>query len=171
MTKMLDSLGAMALELVASEVRIVASLEGGLDRILDRIDRTAKSEFGVYQGPAGPFPAWAELAQSTKDDRVAQGYSENDPLLREGELQESIAHEREGLEGVVGSISDIMPYDEFGTEKMPPRPVLGPAAVRNKSAIETLVGAALVTGLIGQDVFGEGEQIAIHESLGYDFKV
>jgi hypothetical protein len=35
-----------------------------------------------------------------------------------------------------------MVFHEFGTSKMPPRPVLGPAAFRNKLAIQRLVGEA-----------------------------
>lgn len=139
----------------------VAALEEGLERVAMHIQKTAKSEFGVYQPERGPFNEWDELADSTKADRVRQGYSENDPLFRSGALRDSIQHEVHGLDAVIGSKSDIMAYQEFGTEKIPPRPVLGPAALRNKARIESLIGAAAVMGIVGGD--------RIHESLGYDF--
>jgi hypothetical protein len=51
-------------------------------------------------------------------------------------------------------------YHEFGTLKMPARPVLGPAVLRNKEYIRRVLGAATVGGLIGG--------IGIHKALGYD---
>lgn len=49
-----------------------------------------KSEFGIYQSAVGPYPAWAELADSTKASRVAAGYTENDPLLVTGAMQDAV---------------------------------------------------------------------------------
>lgn len=161
MTRHFNSLGAFALHLVELEVGIAESLHLGLERVAKHIEKTAKAEFGVYQNEQGSFPAWPELADSTKDDRARLGYTENDPLLRSGELRDTIGHEVHGLEAVIGSTDEKMVFHEFGTSKMPARPVLGPAAFTSKSAIEKLVGAALVAGLIGKD--------QIHPALGYDF--
>lgn len=164
MSREFGSLLEMGLFLATRPAAIAVELHHGLDRLGATIEKTAKDEFGRYQGQAGPFEAWPELADATKDDRVAQGYPENEPLLREGDLRDSIGHEVDhaGLELAVGSTSDLMPYHEFGTSKMPARPVLGPAAFRNKDAIQRVVGAALVAGLVGAD--------QIHEALGYDFE-
>ena len=147
--------------------RIVAerlALEVGLERVLHVVAETARSEFGSYQPAIGGFPEWPELADSTKEDRASQGYTENDPLYRTGATQKSIATEvdKAALEGGVGSEDEKMLWFEMGTSKMPARPVLGPAAFRNKSAIQKLVGAAAVAGLIGED--------QIHAALGYDFE-
>lgn len=160
--KQIASLGAMGIELAARVPEIAIALHKGIEEVGRRIEATAKAEMGVYQDAVGPFPAWDELAESTKDDRVRQGYTENDPLRRSGETAETISHETTDLTTVVGSPDEKMVWFEFGTDKMPARPVLGPAAFRNRSAIEKLVGAALVSGLVGQDF--------IHEALGYDFK-
>lgn len=157
-----DSLGDFALHLLATEVATRAALETGLSRVLARIEATARSEFGHYQAAVGPHPAWPELAESTQERRVAAGYTPNDPLKASGEMQNSIERDQKGLEGVVGSKDDKLVYHEFGTSKMPARPVLGPAAFRNKAMIQKLVGAAVVAGLIGQD--------AVHQALGYDFQ-
>jgi len=55
-----------------------------------------------------------------------------------------------------------MVYQELGTETIPPRAVLGPAAIHNKDRIEIILGSAVIAGLIGKD--------RIHKALGYDFK-
>jgi HK97 gp10 family phage protein len=137
------------------------ALQAGLKKAAKLVEKEAKKEIGHYQPEVGSFPAWAELADSTKEDRVRQGYPENEPLLREGDLRDSYQHEVKGYEAAIGSDSDIAVYHEFGTVKMPARPVLGPAAFKNKEKIRAILGAAAFSGLIGKD--------KIHESLGYDF--
>lgn len=154
------SLLDMVTKLAAAEVMIHANARTELDRVGAAIQRTAKAEFGHYQEAVGPFPEWAELAENTKEDRVSKGFSENDPLLRTGEMRDSIERQTAELETVVGSNSEILEYHEFGTSKMPPRPVLGPALVRNHDEIIDRLGGAVVRGMLGHDV--------IHNSLGYN---
>jgi phage gpG-like protein len=166
--KHVEGLGEMALELALRVPEIALELGHGLDKVLERIEMTAKAEFGQYQSAQGPFPAWPELAEATKDDRVHQGYAENEPLLRSGDTRDSVERERDGLEGVVGSKDENLVFHEFGTATIPARPVLGPAAFVNKGAIQRLVGAALVAGLIGKtDLLPGGE---VHEGLGYNMR-
>jgi hypothetical protein len=161
-TKHLHSLGEMAAELAMRVPLIAVELHHGLEKIVERIEKTAKAEFGHYQPATGPFPQWPELADATQEERARLGFTENDPLLRTGARRDSIEHKVDGLEGLVGSTDEKMPFSEFGTATEPARPVLGPAAFRNRSAIEKLVGAAVVSGLIGRD--------QIHAALGYDFE-
>lgn len=138
-------------------------LHEGLKQAAKLVEKTAKDEIGHYQPEVGNFPEWAELKESTQEQRVRQGYTPNDPLLRSGELRDSISSEVEGLEAAIGSDSDIMVYQEFGTSKgIPPRPVLGPAAYRNKDNICKIIGAAAVTGIMG------GKKL--DQALGYDFE-
>jgi phage gpG-like protein len=141
--------GAFAAHLITRQLATHEMLHLGLRHIAHKIEETAKEEIGVYQPEVGPFPAWPQLADATVEDRIAQGYSANEPLLREGSLRSSISHEVKGLEAVIGSTSDIAVYQELGTEKIPPRPFLGPAAFRNKDVIEKTVGAAAVAGIAG----------------------
>ena len=54
------------------------------------VEEEAKAEIGTYQDQAGPFIAWPELADSTKEDRTRQGFTENDPGLRSGAMRDSI---------------------------------------------------------------------------------
>lgn len=177
--KTFHSLLALSQHLMVTAARMVIYEQAGLERCLVLIENTAKKEFGVYQGSQGPFPAWAELSEVTKDERVRLGFSDDEPLKRSGELRDAIEHDVEGLEGVVGvksgkthtpyepggseaDLGDIMVWHEFGTAHMPPRPVLGPAAFVNKKKIGEILGAAAVSGLIGGS--------PIHPVLGYDFR-
>lgn len=137
----IEHLAVMAEEVLLAEHRALKAAA-----IL--VEAEAKSEFGVYQGQIGPFDKWDELADATKIDRVTQGYSENDPLLRSGELRDSIGHALDGLNAVVGSTSDVMVYQELGDEKLPPRPVLGPALLRKEREVVTLLGHYTATAML-----------------------
>ena len=154
------TLGGFALKLLEMEVATVLSLKAGLHAVAEKVENTAKDKIGHYQLESGPFPAWAELADSTKADRMNKGYDPDEPLLREGTLRDSIVHEVEGLEAIIGSKSDIAVYQEFGTARIPPRPFIGPAAFENRHKIEAIIGLATITGL----TLGK----AIPSELGYD---
>lgn len=125
-----------------------------MERACRAVETEAKAEIGTYQGSAGPFAGWAELADSTKNDRVRQGYSENDPGLRSGEMRDSIKHEVGPHEGVVGSNDENLVYFELGTAKQPPRAVLGGAAYRKAETVAKILGAGAVQSLMGPGVFG-----------------
>lgn len=159
--KEFGSLGQFAAHLLAVEAAEVLALHHGLKEVANAVEATAKAEIGHYQPAVGGFGAWPELADSTKADRVRQGFSENDPLLRTGELRDSIGHEIEGLEAIIGSESDVMVWQELGTKHIPPRPVLGPAAIVNEEKIREILGRAAARGLLG------GGQMP--SALGYDF--
>lgn len=154
------SLLGMATAFAAAEVAIHTNARRALDQVGAAVERTAKSEFGDYQDAVGPFPEWAELAESTKEERVRLGFTENDPLLRSGQLRDSISHYVEELEVTIGTPSEIAEFHEFGTSRMSPRPFMGPALVRNHDTIIEKLGGAVVRGLIGEDV--------IHNALGYN---
>jgi phage gpG-like protein len=139
-----------ASHLAARAAAIEEELHHELKQLAEHIEKTAKDEIGVYQAAAGPFPAWPELADATKEDRLRQGYTENDPLLRSGGLRDSISHQVEGHEALIGSTDEKMVFHEFGTSRIPARPVLGPALVRNLPALEKLMAAAIRAGLIDE---------------------
>lgn len=154
------SLGDLAHHLMSETVGGLKNTQHGLKAAAELLERQAKAEFGTYQQAIGPFDAWAELADATKADRVARGFTENDPLLRSGELRDGIKHEVEDWEATIGSEDPVMLFQELGTENMPPRPVLGTALWLNIDKIQQLVGFAAASGFVG------GEPI--DPSLGYD---
>jgi HK97 gp10 family phage protein len=124
-----------------------------LERAAKSIEKRAKEKIGEYQPEAGQFVAWAELAESTKHDRESQGYPEDEPLLRSGELRDSIVHKVIGMVAHVGSDSDIAVYQELGTEKMPPRSFLGGAAHEKAPEIVEMIGENIALCLAGEKVF------------------
>jgi HK97 gp10 family phage protein len=139
-----DSMAVFALHLAESAVAVRIAEHHALTKAAKLIEKTAKAEIGAYQPAVGPFDAWAPLADSTVADRTSKGFTPDDPLLRSGELRDSIGYEVSGNEAAIGSTSDVMVYQELGTSKIPPRPVLGPAAYSNKEAVQAILGKAVV---------------------------
>jgi len=142
-----------------------ASMEQGLhhaehaalERAAVIVETEAKAEIGTYQPDAGPFAAWAELQDSTKRDRVAKGFSENEPLLRTGEMRDSVEHTVKmdfGPGGVahIGSDSLIAVYQELGTVRIPARHFLGGAAFRKEREVQQVLGHGVVAMLGGQRI-------------------
>lgn len=94
-------------ELAQHATALTLEVEGALHTMLvvatDELLRQTRKTFGEYQDGFGVYPEWPELAKATKEDRVARGFTENDPLLRSGALRDSYYAEVQGLEGGVGS--------------------------------------------------------------------
>jgi phage gpG-like protein len=121
-----------------------------LDRAAKVIQTEAKAIVGHYQPETGPYQAWPELADGTKEDRVRRGFSENDPLLRSGALRDSIEREVSGNTAHVGSNLDAAVFQELGTARIPPRPFLGAAAFRKGEEAALAAGETIVAALTGE---------------------
>lgn len=141
------------------DVAVVLELHHGLKKCANAVEKTAKEAIGEYQGEVGQFPAWAQLADATENEKARLGYPTNAPLLREGTLRDSITNEVKALEAVIGSPSDIALYQEMGTKNIPPRPFLGPAAIHNKKKIQQILGHSVATGLL----YGSGMSLNLLE--------
>jgi hypothetical protein len=125
-----------------------------LEKVGKLVEKRAKAKIGEYQDEAGPFVGWAELADSTKSDRVNEGFPEDEPLLRTGQMRDSIEHVVIDSEVQVGSDSDIAVYQELGTSRIPPRSFLGGAVADELPAIIDIIGDSAVAALIGGGVVG-----------------
>lgn len=140
----------------------------GLEHAARVVEKAAKAKMGHYQETAGPFVGWAELADSTKEERAHQGYPENEPELRSGLLRDSIEHHAEDFEAEIGvpdkmvqhpyhpkpeNIGDIAVYQELGTDKLPPRSFLGGAGVESAHEVVEILGSGVVAALVGERVF------------------
>ena len=158
-----SSLGKFAAHLLTIQASVALEAHHGLEKVASSIEKTAKEELGSYQQGIGPYGAWPELAEATKADRIRQGYSENDPGVRSGAMQESISHQTGWTEAVVGSDDQNLVWFELGTEKQPPRAVLGPAVEHNHRLIHQIMGRALVRGMLGRG--------AMPPSLEYDHEI
>src|SRR5580692_4771055 len=104
--KTFGSMGEFALHINTLILAQRAADHAALERAAKLIERRAKKKIGEYQEQAGPFIAWPELAESTKADRARQGYPEDEPLLRSGEMRDSIEHVVIDNEAQVGSNDD-----------------------------------------------------------------
>lgn len=144
----------------ALPVLTLAEMRRGLERCAVLVENTAKKEIGTYQDAIGPFPAWLPLADSTQQERERLGYTPDDPLLRSGDMRDTIEHETDQFRAVIGSKDDKAGYQEFGTDRVPPRPFMGPAVVHSQKQILQIIGLAVARGI-------SGGQIAA-PSLGYD---
>ena len=145
-----DSFGDLADHLRRVAAAMPRAEEHGLTKAAELIQEEAKAEIGHYQDATGPFDAWEELADATKADRRRKQFSENDPLLRTGDLQRSIAHEVEGRKAVVGSDSEVAAALEFGTSHIPPRSFLGGAAFRKGEEAANVIGEAIALTIAGR---------------------
>lgn len=156
--------------------RQIASLERGFTATLSQvgaiIQEDARGRLGSYHSRVGPFPMWDELAESTKVNRLAKGYTDDEPLLRDGTLQKSISKEvtpwavavgvRHGLpsDRADATMGDIAMWQEFGAARLgkphiPPRPFIGPALYATMEVTLPMAAAAVVSRLTGfpEDMF------------------
>jgi hypothetical protein len=91
--------------------------------VMASVATDAKAAIGTYEY------GWPQLADSTKQNRVSAGFSENEPLIRRGDMRASVAWKAElspeGAEGLVYSDDKIALYQELGTNRgIPPRSFL-----------------------------------------------
>ncbi len=146
------SLTGFAAFLAAATLRVEEEQRQALERAAQVVEAEAKRSLGHYQEAAGPFAGWAALAEATRDDRVHHGYPEDEPLLRDGTLRDSIGHAVDGDEAVVGSNDPVAEYQELGTDRIPPRSFLGGAAVRKGEEVARIVGRGVTSALVGGGV-------------------
>jgi hypothetical protein len=125
------------------------------------IQAEAKAEIGHIQAEAGPFPAWDPLAEATIEGwgghpgKAELGHAppDYDPLLRTGEMRDSIEVSADQTNAAVGSNSDKALWQEFGTPNakhpIPPRSFLGRAAFLKGEEAAKAVGKAVTDALVG----------------------
>lgn len=163
-------LAGFAMHLARLPAIVLMEQHEGLEHAARVVEKAAKAKMGEYQGAAGPFVGWAELADETKDQRVNQGYPENEPELRSGILRDSIEHQSGDTEAHIGvpdkmvqhpyhpkpeNIGEIAEAQELGTSTMPPRSFLGGAGVQKADEVVEILGSFVVGALVGDRVFSK----------------
>ncbi len=135
----------------------VAGVETWRLRAMERaarfLERKAKAAIGHYQEGAGELMEWAPLKWSTVEEKERLGYAPPDnPLLRTGEMRASIGHHVESADrAVVGSESEVLLAHELGTKHLPPRSVLGLAALHHADRIVEILGRPFGAHLTERD--------------------
>ncbi len=107
-------------------------------------------KFGSYEinSGVGPYQAWPQLAQVTQDDRVSLGYTPNDPLVRSGELRESVKYKSGWRWAEVGTNNKVMLYHELGSSdgRHPPqRAIFGPVLLENEEKFKDMIDLHMKT--------------------------
>lgn len=109
-----------------------------LEHIGARVEETAKSLLGHEQD------GWSELADYTLREKDRLSLPSPSPLLRKGEhIRDTIEHHVEGNRVEIGSNSQVAQWQEEGTTKIPPRPFLSKAVVRDEHEIEAILKQAI----------------------------
>jgi len=130
MSKTLASFSELANVLETRAVAAVAAARAALTEGAQLVKKTAQEKIGEYQPAAGDLPAWAPLSPVTQADRVAKGFSPDNPLLRTGALRDSIeirpVTEDDVLVGVfdpeMETIAGAMEYGYYNVRAQTPVP-------------------------------------------------
>jgi hypothetical protein len=93
---------------------------------------------------------WPPLAPSTIADKEHKGFAVPAPLLRTGEMRDSIIAVVEMLTLAVGSTDKVAAYQELGTSRIPPRPFLSTAMIDSLPVAEGILGSTAVKLLTGK---------------------
>ena len=127
-----------------------------VDHAAKLIQDEAKRVLGSYDY------GWQQLAPSTQAERQRLGFTPNDPLLRTGDLKNSIEKteaKREGPLAVVAYVGSNSPYaaaQELGTATIPARSYLGGATMHEEAKIHEETGrrihAAQVAALFARTI-------------------
>jgi len=136
-------LGAFAAHLAALTVEIEAAKAEVMESACKVVETEAKRVIGTYDY------GWPQLADSTQADRERQGFSPNDPLLRTGEMRDSIEHTVVAGDGFIGSNDPKAKWQELGTDRIPARSFLAGAAAQKGDEVADMVGRAVHAVLIG----------------------
>jgi HK97 gp10 family phage protein len=133
-------------QLARMESRLVPELYIALQRIGEATQDVARAMPGVEHS------FWPPLAESTIEDKVRKGFPVPSPLRRTGEMAESYKYElRPGeLAVAVGSEEKTALFHEFGTSRMPPRPVLSRAMMEILPFARRMLGSVANSILTGR---------------------
>ncbi len=141
------TLGEFAARLAGMSADVKAAEEEIVVRGCKMIQKTAKGMIGHEQ------PYWPALAPATIEDKQRKGFKVPAPLLRTGEMRDSIQvnaplDENGVTVGYVFSDSVIAKYQELGTSKIPPRPFLGAAAMGRERDIHEMAGKVFMRTML-----------------------
>ena len=147
------SLQALGEHALSMDGKTLSALSLGVYNAARTIHSATRKMFGHYQDGDGPFGSWPELADATKEERVREGYSANEPLLRSGTLMRSYelaAGPRGSFSAGVGSPLPQALGQEIGIpgHNVPARSTLGIAFVKSErkgfGKLSAMIGATLM---------------------------
>ncbi len=124
----MDLLGlAMRMAVVESELRLAH--EASVAQACALLAEQCRLVIGTYTY------GWPPLQPTT----IARKATGDSPLFETGELRASIEWNADEHQGYVGSDNPKMVWHEWGTSRVPPRPVLGPSIEAARPAVEKVL--------------------------------
>ncbi len=112
----------LAQQLAEIDTAVTDAITRTLTQAAERMEADARAMIGTEPD------IWPALATATIAEKARLGFSgqisPTDPLLRTGDLRESITAQADADGITLGSSSPIATYQERGTARIPPRPFL-----------------------------------------------
>jgi phage gpG-like protein len=147
----------MAEKLIAVGVETEVAIQLSVEKAASIVQTNAKDAIGNEHNGYD----WPPLAESTIADKERQGYTAPAPLLRTGELRDSIHTTIGHHVAYVGSNNDKAVWHEFGTNRVPPRPFISKAAIESEELIHKITVKTVGRALAGHRA-GSGIIDALH---------
>jgi phage gpG-like protein len=154
---MAAKLGAVILEIEIAETIALA-------KAASLVRTNARDAIGNESNGYG----WAALAESTIADKERKGYTAPAPLLRTGDMRDSIGITMGHRRAWVGSNDDVAVYQELGTNRIPPRSFIAKAAIESEDAIHEITVKTVGSAFAGHRAGGLVEALhAFKEGVDY----
>ncbi len=148
MARNVTTFADLAKRFATAPAKLEATVRRQLRAVGMRVRDTATEKFGIYQPSVGPYPAWDRLSPVTVRLKARAGGAE-DPLIGHyptghrntvwpAPLRTTIQSYVEDTGAFtdmavhVGTADPLGLYHEYGTEDVPARPFLRPAAHQNE---------------------------------------
>ncbi len=142
------SLTEFAARLASMDADMKTAQEEAVERGARMVAKKAKQLIGKEQ------PEWPALAESTIEDKRRKGFPVPKPLLRTGEMRDSISSSKAEWEdpqtvvAYAGSTDPKSKFHELGTSKIPPRPFISLAAQGQERVIQEAMAATAMRGIL-----------------------
>ena len=124
----------------------------GFAALQDRLARARPAEV-IAQRLESEAQALAETIRGSLGEPAGAG-DHDKPWARTGALRDSIAATADGLQAAIGSNDPAAAPQEMGTQRIPPRPFLAPAAAAAGKPIAAAIGTAVAAALKGETAEG-----------------
>lgn len=121
--------------------QVEAAAEAGLLEAAKVVQEEAKAWIGQEHDN------WPPLAASTIEEKARLGYDVPTPLLRDGQLRDSIEISVAGHEAFIGSNLEYAKVHEHGDSHVPPRPFLSSALAVKDKEIGKVIERVIATRL------------------------
>lgn len=155
MSRNFSSIGAFLDHLRSLPAKVQEAQKVGMEEAGQMLVTEAKLLIGTEDHE------WPDLAESTVTEKERLGYTDQvsptDPLLRTGEMANSIEHKVEGNTVIVGSDSDVALWQEHGTTvnglpHIPPRPFISTAMFRYGDEATHIIAKSMMDAFSGKPV-------------------